>query len=160
IPTTPSCGLFFDGALDIQRRFIEASRASHATGASRRSGERESVYGVRGAKPFGRDPMKPQTISEKILSSHAGRAVYAGDIAICDVDVVVGTDGSGPMAIDYFEQMGGSRLYDPSRVFFSLDHYAPPTTPQTRAFHDRLRAFADRHGATVFAVGDGISHQI
>ena len=104
--------------------------------------------------------MTPQTISEKILSGHAGRTLYAGDIAICSVDLVVGTDGSGPMAIDYFEQMGGSRLYDPPRVLFSLDHYAPPNTPQTRAFHDRIRRFADRHGATVFAVGDGISHQI
>jgi 3-isopropylmalate/(R)-2-methylmalate dehydratase large subunit len=104
--------------------------------------------------------MTPQTISEKILSSHAGRTLYAGDIAICRVDLVVGTDGSGPMAIDYFERMGGSRLYDPSRVFFSLDHYAPPNTRQTRAFHDRIRTFADRYGATVFAVGDGISHQM
>ena len=104
--------------------------------------------------------MTPQTISEKILSGHAGRTLYAEDIAICSVDLVVGTDGSGPMAIDYFEQMGGSRLYDPPRVFFSLDHYAPPNTPQTRAFHDRIRRFAGRHGATVFAVGDGISHQI
>jgi 3-isopropylmalate/(R)-2-methylmalate dehydratase large subunit len=104
--------------------------------------------------------MTPQTISEKILSNRSGRTVYAGDIAICSVDLVVGTDGSGPMAIDYFERMGGSRVYDPSRVFFSLDHYAPPNTPQTHAFHDRIRTFAARHGATVFAVGDGISHQI
>ena len=104
--------------------------------------------------------MTPQTISEKILSGRAGRRLCAGDIAICGVDLVVGTDGSGPMAIDYFERMGGSRLYDPSRVFFSLDHYAPPNTAQTRAFHDRIRTFAGRHGATVFAVGEGISHQL
>jgi len=104
--------------------------------------------------------MTAQTVSEKILSSRSGRSLRAGDIAICDIDLVVGTDGSGPMAIDYFEQMGGARLFDPSRVFFSLDHYAPPTTPQTRAFHDRIRTFAERHGATVFAVGDGISHQL
>ena len=45
-------------------------------------------------------------------------------------------------------------------MFFSLDHYAPPNTPQTRAFHGRIRDFADRHGATVFDVGEGISHQI
>lgn len=64
------------------------------------------------------------------------------------------------MAIDYFEQMGGEQLYDAGRVFFSLDHYAPPTTPATRAFHDRIRTFASRHGATVFDVGDGISHQV
>ena len=104
--------------------------------------------------------MAALTITEQILSSRCGHFVRAGDIAICEVDSVVGTDGSGPMAIDYFEQMGGSRLFDPSRVFFSLDHYAPPTTPETRAFHERIRAFAARHGATVFGVGEGISHQL
>jgi 3-isopropylmalate/(R)-2-methylmalate dehydratase large subunit len=102
----------------------------------------------------------PQTISEKILSSRSGSPGSAGDVVVCQVDLVLGTDGSGPMAIDYFEQMLGERLYDPTKVFFSLDHYAPPTTAATRAFHDRIRAFASRHSATVFDVGDGISHQV
>ena len=101
-----------------------------------------------------------RTISEKILSAHAGAEVRAGDIAICSVDLLLGTDGSGPMAIDYFEQMGGERLHDPARVFFSLDHYSPPTMEATRAFHRRIRTFAGRHGATVFDVGEGISHQV
>ena len=100
------------------------------------------------------------TISERILSRKCGRAVRAGEVAICKVDAVVGTDGSGPMAIDYFEQMRGRALFDPSRVFFSLDHYAPPDTAATRSFHQRIREFAARHGATVFDVGEGISHQI
>jgi 3-isopropylmalate/(R)-2-methylmalate dehydratase large subunit len=100
------------------------------------------------------------TISEQILSRKCGRDVRAGDIAICRVDTVVGTDGSGPMAIDYFERMNGRALFDPSRVYFSLDHYAPPDTAATRAFHERIREFAARHGATVFEVGEGISHQI
>jgi len=100
------------------------------------------------------------TISEQILSRRCGRQVQADDVAICAVDRVIGTDGSGPMAIDYFEQMGGSQLFDPARVYFSLDHYAPATTPETQAFHARIRTFAARYGATVFDVGDGISHQI
>ena len=104
--------------------------------------------------------MTPQTVSEKILSVHCGAPARAGEIVICRVDCVIGTDGSGPMAIDYFERMGGRALFDPSRVFFSLDHYAPPDTPETLAFHRRIRAFAAAHGATVFDVGDGISHQI
>lgn len=104
--------------------------------------------------------MSALTISEKILAAHSGRDVRAGDIVISDVDTVVGTDGSGPMAIDYFERMGATSLFDPSRVFFSLDHYAPPDTDATRAFHQRIRDFAARHGATVFDVGEGISHQV
>jgi len=102
----------------------------------------------------------PRTISEKILSSHSGSDARAGDVVVCTADLVLGTDGSGPMAIDYFEQMRGERLHDPDRVFFSLDHYAPPTSAATRAFHDRIRTFASRHGAAVFEVGDGISHQV
>ena len=101
-----------------------------------------------------------KTISEKILSAKSGADARAGDVVVCDVDLVIGTDASTPMTIDYFEQMGGERLFDASRVVFSLDHYSPPSTPKTAAFHDQVRAFARRHGATVFEVGEGISHQV
>ena len=104
--------------------------------------------------------MMPQTISEKILSAHADRPLHAGDLAVCRVDRIIGTDASTPMAIDYFRQMGGTRVFDPSRVMLALDHYSPPTSPRTAAFHDEMRAFTRQHGLTMFEVGDGISHQI
>ncbi|MFI5233676.1 MAG: aconitase/3-isopropylmalate dehydratase large subunit family protein [Gemmatimonadales bacterium] len=104
--------------------------------------------------------MNPRTISEKILSEKAGRTVRAGEVAICRVDHVLGTDASSPMAIDYFEKMGGTRLFDPSRVLFSFDHYSPPASAKTAAFHDRVRAFAARHGAELCEVGEGISFQL
>jgi 3-isopropylmalate/(R)-2-methylmalate dehydratase large subunit len=103
---------------------------------------------------------RPKTISEKILSTKSGVDVYAGDVAICEVDRVIGTDASSPMAIDYFERMGGTKLHDPSRVVFSFDHYSPPTTVKTKGFHDQVRAFVARHGGTVYDVGEGISHQV
>ena len=102
----------------------------------------------------------PRTISEKILSAKSGRDAVAGDIVVCTVDWVVGTDASSPMAIDYFEQMGGERLYDRTRVMFAMDHYSPPTIPQTVAYHERMRAFAFRHGAVLHDVGEGISFQL
>jgi len=101
-----------------------------------------------------------KTISEKILSAKSGTDARAGDVVVCDVDLVICTDASTPMTIGYFEKMGGERLFDASRVVFSLDHYSPPSTPKTAAFHDQVRAFARRHGATVFEVGEGISHQV
>lgn len=101
-----------------------------------------------------------KTISEKILSTKSGRDARAGDVVVCTADLVLGTDASSPMAIDYFERMGGTALFDPARVAFALDHYSPPSTPTTRAFHDRVRAFASRYGAEVFDVGEGISHQV
>src|SRR5262245_13533405 len=104
--------------------------------------------------------MTGRTISEKILSVKSGRDARAGEVVVCDVDLVLGTDASGPLAIDYFERMGGTALFDPSRVAFALDHYSPPSSPGTRAHHDRVRAFAARYGADVFEVGEGISHQV
>ncbi len=104
--------------------------------------------------------MAGRTISEQILSAKAGRDVRAGDVVVCAVDLVVGTDASGPMAIDCFERMGGTRLHNPAAVVFALDHYAPPTSAETRSFHERVQSFATRHGAECFGVGDGISHQV
>jgi 3-isopropylmalate/(R)-2-methylmalate dehydratase large subunit len=104
--------------------------------------------------------MSGQTISEKILSAKSRGAARPGEIVVCDVDLVLGTDASSPMAIAYFERMGGQRLFDPSRVVFSLDHYSPPSTAKTAGFHDQIRAFAAKHGAEVLEVGVGISHQV
>jgi 3-isopropylmalate/(R)-2-methylmalate dehydratase large subunit len=102
----------------------------------------------------------PKTISEKILSAKSGRDAFAGDTVVCDLDLVIGTDASSPMAIDYFERMGGTRLFDANRVVFAFDHYAPPSSAQTAAFHDRVRTFVGRHGGRLHEVGEGISHQI
>jgi len=102
----------------------------------------------------------PMTVSEKILSAKAGREALAGDVVTCNVDLVLGTDASSPMAIDYFERMGGERLHDPARVMFAFDHYSPPTSGKTRAFHDRVRAFVAKFGGTILEVGEGISHQV
>ena len=102
----------------------------------------------------------PRTISEKILSAKSGENARAGDVMVCDVDLVLGTDASAPMAIGYFERMGGTRVHDASRVVFALDHYSPPSSPSTKGFHDQVRAFAATHGVRVYEVGEGISHQI
>jgi len=101
-----------------------------------------------------------KTISEKILSQHAGKDASAGDVVVCDVDLVLGTDASAPMAIDYFERMNGKRVFDPERVMFALDHYAPPSSSKAAGFHDRVRAFAGQHRVELNEVGAGISHQI
>jgi len=104
--------------------------------------------------------MTGKTISEKVLSARSGADAAAGDVVVCDVDFILGTDASAPMAISYFEKMGGTRVRDPNRVFFALDHYSPPTSPATSRFHEQVRAFARENGIVVYEVGDGISHQI
>src|ERR1700690_2139186 len=104
--------------------------------------------------------MPGKTISEKILSAKSRRDARAGDVVVCEVDCALGTDGSTPMALDYFEAMGGQRVFDPQRVVFALDHYAPPPTRATAQLHDRMRRFAALHGIQLWEVGEGIGHQL
>lgn len=105
--------------------------------------------------------MTPRTISEKILAAKSGAPARAGDIVVCDVDLVLGTDASAPMAIGYFEKMGGARVHDPSRVVFALDHYTPASeSDKTAKFHAQTREFACAQGVRVYEVGEGISHTL
>jgi len=102
--------------------------------------------------------MPGKTISEKILSTKSGRDARAGDVVICRVDCAMGTDGSVPMALDYFAAMGGQRVFAPDRVVFALDHYGGDGP--TAALHRRVRDFATAQGIRVWEVGEGIGHQL
>jgi 3-isopropylmalate/(R)-2-methylmalate dehydratase large subunit len=104
--------------------------------------------------------MTGKTLSEKILSLRSGTDARAGDLVVCDVDCALGTDGSTPMALDYFERMGGDAVRHPDRIVFALDHYVPPSTPKTKALHQRMQAFARAHGITLHEAGEGIGHQL
>ncbi|MFZ0819137.1 MAG: aconitase/3-isopropylmalate dehydratase large subunit family protein [Candidatus Acidiferrales bacterium] len=104
--------------------------------------------------------MVGKTISEKILSAKSGADARAGDVVVCKVDCALGTDGSTPMALDYFDLMGGKRVFDPQRVVFALDHYAPAPSRATALLHTRMREFAAAQGILVWGVGEGIGHQL
>jgi 3-isopropylmalate/(R)-2-methylmalate dehydratase large subunit len=104
--------------------------------------------------------MPGKTITEKILSAKSAQDVSAGDLVVCPVDCALGTDGSTPMALDYFEAMGGRRVFDPRRIVFALDHYAPAPNRTTAQLHQRMRDFAALHGIALWDVGEGIGHQL
>ena len=101
--------------------------------------------------------MAGKTISEKILSAKSGADARAGDVVVCKVDCALGTDGSTPMAIDYFEAMGGGRVCDPQRIVFALDHYAPAPSRATANSTTRMREFAARPRHR--ALGGGRGHR-
>ena len=81
-------------------------------------------------------------------------------MVVCAVDYAMGTDGSTPMALDYFAAMGGSRVRYPERIVFALDHYAPAPSRHTAELHQRMRLFAAQHGILLWDVGEGIGHQL
>jgi len=104
--------------------------------------------------------MPGKTISEKILSAKSGTDARAGDVVVCKVDCALGTDGSTPMAIDYFNAMGGKKISDSQRIVFALDHYAPSPSPAATQLHERMREFAAKHNILLWEVGEGIGHQL
>src|ERR1700758_4769321 len=104
--------------------------------------------------------MPGKTISEKILSAKSNRDARAGDTVVCSVDYALGTDGSTPMALDYFRDMDGVKVHDPGRLAFALDHYAPPANPAIEKLHARMRTFAAEQGIPLWDVGEGIGHQL
>lgn len=101
-----------------------------------------------------------QTVAEKIISQHAGKPVYAGELAIAHVDGVMATDATGPFAIKAFRDMGGEVPRDPSRVSLIMDHAAPAPNERISNLHSMLRDFALETGCHFYDVGSGICHQI
>ncbi|HSB73690.1 MAG TPA: aconitase/3-isopropylmalate dehydratase large subunit family protein [Candidatus Methylomirabilis sp.] len=103
---------------------------------------------------------RPQTIAEKIFTAHANRATYAGETIVARVDLVMATDGSGPLALDFFRRMGGTRTFDGTKVLLVLDHYVPCPNDQVAALQDQMRDFARAGNAVLFELGEGICHQL
>ncbi len=100
------------------------------------------------------------TISEKIISAHVGRRVQAGDLVVTPVDGVMATDTTGPLALKAFAEMGGSRVFDPSKCALILDHAVPPPNERIANLHSMLRVFAKEQGMRLFEIGEGICHQV
>jgi 3-isopropylmalate/(R)-2-methylmalate dehydratase large subunit len=101
-----------------------------------------------------------QTVAEKIISKHAGRAVHAGEIVIVRVDGVMATDATAPFALKAFREMGGTRLWDARRVSLVLDHAAPAPNERVANLHKMMRDFAAETGCHFYDVGAGICHQL
>ncbi len=101
-----------------------------------------------------------QTIIEKILSSHSGQKVYANDIVVARVDFIMGQDGTSPLAIRAFEDMGGREVFDRERVAFVIDHSAPSPNEGVSALHKLMREFARAKGFRLYDIGEGVCHQL
>ncbi len=66
-----------------------------------------------------------QTITEKIFSQHVGKAVFAGEIIRCNIDMVIGNDITTPISIKAFEDSGATKLANPDGFSIVLDHFIP-----------------------------------
>ncbi len=101
-----------------------------------------------------------RSIAEKILSSHAGRQVKAGDIAICKVDFCFGQDGTSSLIIDSFRSIGKRKVFNPKRFAMVIDHSAPSPNTGVSEIHKKMRSFAESTGAGLFDCGCGVCHVV
>ncbi len=102
----------------------------------------------------------PNTISEKILGEHAGRDLVAGDIAVVNVDVVMAQDGTGPLAVSQIKKLGFSKVANPDKSIFFIDHGAPSPRKELADSHKVLREFAAQSGARLSDINEGVCHQV
>jgi 3-isopropylmalate/(R)-2-methylmalate dehydratase large subunit len=98
---------------------------------------------------------------EKILAKAAGRdSVSAGEIVNAKVDLAEVND-LYLQTIKSFYEMGGDRVYDPDKITFILDHYAPAPSIQTASNQKEMREFCYDQGIEkLYDINEGVCHQV
>jgi homoaconitate hydratase len=106
----------------------------------------------------------PQTITEKVVQSHAvnlppGHEVRAGDMVTVRPFHVMTHDNTGAV-MPKFETIGAPKVADPAQPVFTLDHNVQDTSEANLAKYRRIEDFANREGIAFFPAGAGIGHQL
>jgi len=99
-----------------------------------------------------------KTIAEKILSSHAGKDLSAGDFAVCKVDFAFGQDGTSSIIIDRIREMKVPSLK--TKFCMVIDHSAPSPSEGVSRIHKKMRVFSQEYDAFLYDVGCGVCHQV
>lgn len=101
------------------------------------------------------------TIAEKILGAHAGGVtVRPGEVVVASVDFAMVHDARAANALKMIGKLDSNSLPFVGKTAFVLDHYSPPPNAEAANTHAAMREFADRNGAVLYDVGDGICHQV
>ncbi len=101
------------------------------------------------------------TIIERMLARKAGLdRVTPGQEITVSVDLALSHDVTAPIAIQQFRQIGASRVYDPKKVVFIMDHVVPAATIDSRRDQRLVKEFADEFGATLYCRAEGVCHQL
>jgi len=99
-----------------------------------------------------------KTIAEKILSSHAGRDLKAGDFAICKVDFTFGQDGTSAIIVDTIKELNPGKLQ--TEFCMVIDHSAPSPNEGVSRIHKKMREFAQEYNTQLYDIGCGVCHQV
>lgn len=99
-------------------------------------------------------------MAERILSVRGGKTVYAGDLAVVEVDQVMVVDSIAQSFIERMERDLAAVPKYPERVSIVIDHVAPASTVSVAQAQKEAREYAAATGVQLFDVGRGICHQV
>ncbi|MGP3668092.1 MAG: homoaconitase large subunit [Candidatus Bathyarchaeota archaeon] len=105
--------------------------------------------------------MVGKTIVEKILEKASGRRVEIGELVIAKIDFAMAHDGTGPLAIKSFREMGGEKVWNSKKIALAIDHVAPSASEDVSNLQKLLRNFAfEQNIENFYDVGWGVGHQL
>ena len=83
------------------------------------------------------------TMTQKILARAAGvKSCRAGELLMCRLDLVLGNDITAPVAINEFEKMGATKVFDPAKIALIPDHFVPNKDIKSATMAKQMRDFA------------------
>lgn len=101
-----------------------------------------------------------KTLAEKILSRAYGEDLKAGQTAVIPLSLAYFQDGTGPLGIRQIQKLNITKLANPKRSIFFIDHSAPSPRKELSNEQNFIRKFAKETGALLHDVGDGVCHQV
>jgi len=103
------------------------------------------------------------TMTQKILATHAGlEYVKTGQFIEANLDMVLGNDVTGPVAIKEYTKMGAQEVFDQNKIALVPDHFTPNKDIKSAEHCKVLREFAYEKGIkNYFEIGEmGIEHAL
>ncbi len=97
----------------------------------------------------------------QILARAAGREkVKPGEFIVAKVDLAEINDLYLQVILS-FKEMGGDKVWDPQKITFVMDHYAPAPTIKAAENQRKMREFAKEQGIKhFFDINRGVCHQV
>ncbi|MCR5011735.1 MAG: 3-isopropylmalate dehydratase large subunit [Lachnospiraceae bacterium] len=103
------------------------------------------------------------TMTQKILAHGAGlEKVEAGQLIMCDLDLVLGNDITSPVAIHEMDKFSKQTVFDKDKIALVPDHFVPNKDIKSAEHCKCVREFARKNEITnYFEVGEmGIEHAL
>ncbi len=103
------------------------------------------------------------TITEKILAAHSGRdSVVPGEIVNAKLDLIVAHDVTTPPAVAMLRKLGINKVFDPSKILVTPDHFVPNKDIKSAELSKQLREWRiEQKIERYYEIGNhGICHAI